>query len=101
VPPSVVHCAQVHDVLKHVSSAVQRWKKLEILPPVSQAFLLDRVEHVDPDERQGNEQAGEEAGDDVENHERGQARHCEMLHCVEAEEADSDEEKSTVDLFKS
>ena len=54
-----------------------------------------------PDERQGNEQAREEAGDDVENHERGQARHCEMLHCVEAEEADSDEEKSTVDLTMS
>ena len=51
-----------------------------------------------PYQRQGNEQAGEEAGDDVENHERGQARHCEMLHCVEAEEADSDKEKSTVDL---
>ena len=54
-----------------------------------------------PYQRQGNEQAGEEAGDDVENHERGQARHCEMLHCVEAEEADSDEEKSTVDLTMS
>ena len=70
MPPSVVHCTQVHDVFKHVSvvstsvpsslpivwklkkspRAVQRWKKLEILPPVSQAFLLDRVEHVDPDQ---------------------------------------------------
>ena len=35
---------------KKPPSAVQRWKKLEILPPVSQAFLLDRVEHVDPDQ---------------------------------------------------
>ena len=55
---------------------------------------------VSPDEGEGDEEAGEEAPEDVEEHVGGEAGHCKVLHCVEPKKADTNEEKSAVDLMR-
>ena len=55
---------------------------------------------VSPDEGEGDKEAGEEAPEDVEEHVGGEAGHCQVLHCVEPKKADTNEEKSAVDLMR-
>ena len=55
---------------------------------------------VSPDEGEGDEEAGEEAPEDVEEHVGGEAGHCKVLHCVEPKKADTNEEKPAVDLMR-
>ena len=54
-----------------------------------QVPLLDHVEHVDPDEGETEEEAGEEESEDVENHEGSEAGDGNLLHSVETKDSDA------------
>ena len=54
-----------------------------------QVPLLDHIEHVDPDEGETEEEAGEEESEDVEDHEGSEAGHGHLLHGVETKDSDA------------
>jgi hypothetical protein len=68
--------------------------------PQTKIFLLNLVQHVDPDQSQHQQKTGEDAAKNIEHHEWCEAGHRYSSDCVEAKYSDTNEDKTTIDLLK-